>query len=130
MTKWRLHNVSPLVPFFQGVHDRKPNSRNFWPGTKKQSFCHSIKHQQETYVGFFTTSCTFEKNFNFHEKNCHKIFYKKKLCNILKNPYFAGESNFEYIFKISDRSVKIFSSYQSYQNLFGKKKNFDFLKIL
>ena len=42
------------------------------------------------------------------QKNRHKIVYEKKLCNIKKNPrYVAGESNFEYTFKISDRSVKI-----------------------
>ena len=53
-----------------------------------------------------------------------KLFIKIKLCNIKKNPtYVAGEINSEYIFKISNRSVKICSSY-----VFGQLKKSGFEK--
>ena len=49
---------------------------------------------------------------NFVKKTVTKLFVKKM--HYKKNPtYFARESNFEYTFKISDRSVKICSSYVS-----------------
>ena len=57
-----------------------------------------------------------KKSLKFHEKNWHKIVYKKKLYNIKKIlRTFAGERNFEYTFQISDGSVKVCLSYVSSQ---------------
>ena len=61
-------------------------------------------------VHFFAKWC------NFMKKIVTKLFIKKEICNIKKNPtYVAGESNFEFTVKFSDRSVKICSSYVSGQ---------------
>ena len=44
-----------------------------------------------------------------------KLFIKKTIQYKKNSTYVVGESNFEYTFKISDRSVKICSSYVSGQ---------------
>ena len=109
MRKGRLRSISPSMPSFYGVHSRKSNSRNFWPGTKNQSFFDSIEQQQESWrrifsiYWFFATWWTFEKkSLKFLEKNLHKIVYKKNYAIFKKNcRCVAGESNFEYTFKFS-----------------------------
>ena len=81
---------------------------------KSKVFFDSIEQQQDKYVVFFRyidfsqDGALLNKNFKFHEKNRHKIAYKRKLCNIKENPvYVVEESNFEFdLFELCFRSVK------------------------